>query len=1154
MPNDTLVVPVEVAAFAVNAQTRDTDGSYVMQRWIANYVPFVNDNAAPEPAPFAGTEMWTGDARRLGVYLQWQLPEGLCQGRQDEDGEIGDFPLVPNRWLVVRRSNGGVRSWIVQSDHLDRSTGTVSYLDPGAATATATKIGRRVELTATAPWREPTDAPAPFLTAIGPGLLTFSVYQPYNGNVFSLHDTLEDLTGDDRLSYSVAGWYADPGSDILVVDGNDQRDFADLLDELEWSLAPGMGSPRRTLYTGSALGIAWRPDGGIPESDSPLASTIAVAIGNSVGEAAAVMQEQTGGSGALSAEDARRYAAFTLGVLEDFERADGDLFPDRARHDSGFGPVPAGYTWRVVDRDTEAARAARTPAERAADRRRAADVTAGLNRAERELGKLERELYAARQHLYVLWALSQEKKQPEVFSSPVRRELDPEYPNGAAGRTRALAIQVTAARAGLPWATEEEELARLAREYAAEHGLRAAQVLQRVPEEPFEQSADPVLMLQGAKLNAPMTRGSNLPCRVQERLVTRVGSITAASVAAEVAKVNTAGLPALVPALLSEFFILDQARKTGVGLEDADGRLPEHGTDPWRQPWQPLYLLWEAEYTAIPFQAEGTEYWTFDGHRYRWDGEGTLPVPRTVSGRQILTPTSGYDQEGQIEHYAAGRADLPAELIARLREETRELDQLSQRLDGLSTAVGQRVAGGSAVPVGELGDLIADGTGPLPDPGGQPVNEWDDWDDVDLVAFQELRCGHLMFTKLSVVDRFGRAVNLIDNPLHFDRLRKPDSMTPDHAVGEIQTDRYAELGPRLLQPARLGFDFLSATGDEDVELTPGANPVCAWLLHNRLDRSLACYDPDGQALGDLRTVLDPGGRRIVHWTALPGSPVQELDQLADVSPHAHRLLATVQRLGPEVLDAVRAQLDDTLAVIDPEGAEDQSLAFLLGRPLALVRAWLDLQLHGPARTDVAWRNVIAQKEPDMPGYRWTVRLGEALQTDDGLVGYVLGDGYDHLETVLEPRGQHGGYLRAIDRGQRLKLAFEGGSSVAVTLLLDPRAPVHATTDILPVGSVLVPPQFTEAALANMAVNFRIGPLLIATTEHGAATIPQPTTATGSWSWAEPAGADWAQLPITVPDPASLPAGENPQIRTGFLVLEDAAQAARRTAGNERGAR
>jgi hypothetical protein len=188
---------VEVAAFTVNAQSRDTDGTYVMQRWIANFVPFVNDNAAPEPQQFSGAEPWGGDQSRLGVYLHWQLPEALCCGHQDEKtGEIGEFPLVPNRWLVVRRSNHGVRSWVVHSDFLDRHDGAVSYLDPHADTTTATKIGRAVELTTGTGWQEP--GGTPFLTALGPGLLAFSVYQPYNANVFSLHDRLDDIGGDDR--------------------------------------------------------------------------------------------------------------------------------------------------------------------------------------------------------------------------------------------------------------------------------------------------------------------------------------------------------------------------------------------------------------------------------------------------------------------------------------------------------------------------------------------------------------------------------------------------------------------------------------------------------------------------------------------------------------------------------------------------------------------------------------------------------------------------------------------------------------------------------------------------------------------------------------------------------------------------------------------
>ena len=1138
MPNHTLVVPVEVSALAVNTQTRDTDGTYVIQRWQPNFRSLAEDHQPPEPLPFQGTEIWRDKPERLGVYLQWQLPEALCQGHQDdESGEIGDFPLVPNRWLVVRRSNGAMKSWIVESDYLDPQNGTVSYLDPDAPTPTATKAGRRHDLTPQARWSEPADAREPFLTALGPGLLTFSVYQPYNLNVFSIHDTLTDIEGDDRLSYYVAGWYSQPGKDILA----GTEDYTDLLDRLEWSLAPGMGSPRRSLYTGSALGITWEPEGGIPESDCPGPANIAVAIGNSAAEAAAVLQEQAGGPGSLDTGDARLYRAFLLGVLDELDRPDGDLFPERTAHHDGFGPVPGGYTWHIVDRSHTGTASALTTGEHARQQRLEQDITTGLNQKQADLDALERNLASAQEHLYNIWALAQEKTQPGFFSSRTAAELDPANAAGAAGKVADLAAELRGKRGEIPWANDPDTLAEQARAYAADHGLRTGRVLQRVPLVPYEEHADPVVMLQGANLNAPMTRGSKLPCRAEERLVTAVGPITALSVAGDVAQVNTAGLPDAVPALVTEFCILDQARKTGADLAAATGALPALGCDPWRQPWQPLYLMWKAEYTAIPYQdRDTTDNWAFDGNRYRWLGTGDLTYAVTASGRQILAPTSGHDQDGKLAGYAAGRADLPDGLIQHLRHQARTLDQLSQRLDGLSAEVGQRDPRTTLRPTGPIGVLIGDADHLAPDPGPQPVFEWDDWEPTD---FQELRSGQLAFTALSVVDRFGRAVNLINNPQHF-RPHRPRSMVPDHFVGDMDQDRYIELGPRLLQPARLRFDFLNATSDQDVDLTPGANPVCAWLLHNRLDKSIACYNPDGHALGDLRTVLAPSGRRIVAWTALPGSDVQDFDQLADVSEHAHRFLAAIEEGGPAVLDAVRATLDDALATIDPDGPDDAGLAYLLGRPLALVRARLDLELCGTPRTDVTWQEVLKQTLPTMPQYQWTVRLGEAAQTDDGLIGYVLDDDYTHFETVTAPRGDSDGYLRPIDKGQRLKLAFTGTSSATVTLLLDPRAAVHATTDILPVGSVHVPQEYTAHALATMAVSFRAGPLLAATTDDGAALLPHPATATGTWSWAERTTGAWTSMPITVPDPTDLPIGHNPQIRSGFLVLDDAATASR----------
>ncbi|SCG02036.1 hypothetical protein GA0115256_14466 [Streptomyces sp. DconLS] len=256
--NDSLVVPVEVAAFAVNPQVRDTDDTYVMHRWTAEFLTFGSRNTPPEPPPFSGLEEWRDRPERLGAYVMWQLPSGLARGRETDDG-VGDFPLVPNRWLVTRSWDGGIRSWLVESDHIGES-GSVSSLDPHATTATPTRLGRTHELSASSPWREPDDRREPFLTALGPGLLTFSVYQPYNRDVFSLHDTLEDVTADARISYRVIGWYAQEDSDILAGDG----EFCDVMDELEWILPPGYGTPGRSLYAGSVLGVGWKPGADAP--------------------------------------------------------------------------------------------------------------------------------------------------------------------------------------------------------------------------------------------------------------------------------------------------------------------------------------------------------------------------------------------------------------------------------------------------------------------------------------------------------------------------------------------------------------------------------------------------------------------------------------------------------------------------------------------------------------------------------------------------------------------------------------------------------------------------------------------------------------------------------------------------------------------------
>ncbi|MFF2748578.1 hypothetical protein ACFVVA_23950 [Kitasatospora sp. NPDC058048] len=219
------------------------------------------------------------DASPEGVHVQWQLPEALTAGPYDPGSGQATFPLVPNRWLVVRYQGPAdarqAVGWVVQSDHLDidgphgaRGTARSLALHDSRTGPAATE--RRIDL-ASGEWVEPFREEGPFLTAVGPGLPTFAAYQPYNTDVFSVHDRLDDLRPDDHLRYLVAGWYSDGDAETLSKSAGvgdllppdpagptpDPARLTGILDALGWQPS-GSSQTQRTAFSGTALGLSWR--------------------------------------------------------------------------------------------------------------------------------------------------------------------------------------------------------------------------------------------------------------------------------------------------------------------------------------------------------------------------------------------------------------------------------------------------------------------------------------------------------------------------------------------------------------------------------------------------------------------------------------------------------------------------------------------------------------------------------------------------------------------------------------------------------------------------------------------------------------------------------------------------------------------------------
>jgi len=115
----------------------------------------------------------------------------------------------------------------------------------------------------------------------------------------------------------------------------------------------------------------------------------------------------------------------------------------------------------------------------------------------------------------------------------------------------------------------------------------------------------------------------------------------------------------------------------------------------------------------------------------------------------------------------------------------------------------------------------------------------------------------------------------------------------------------------------------------------------------------------------------------------------------------------------------------------------------------------------------------------------------------------------------------------------------------VSMLVDPRADVHATTGILPVTSVSLPPDFTNDALAAMNVTFRVDGILtdqkipagdeVTVVPTILMPVPQESSS-GQWSWVENDEGTWNNYPTAPNDTSAHLSNAPPVLRRGLLQL------------------
>jgi beta-lactam-binding protein with PASTA domain len=587
------------------------------------------------------------------------------------------------------------------------------------------------------------------------------------------------------------------------------------------------------------------------------------------------------------------------------------------------------------------------------------------------------------------------------------------------------------------------------------------------------------------------------------------------------------GVPAVASALLVELACLDPASAPDLGsagprepspvaaararwwaafdpavpeskaLEGAswEGRFPSPvGVTPPTRPWTPIHLEWSADYLPSP---RGTRDWTL--------GEADFELPDSVD-RPPADP----------EHRLAGRTILhagPAMLLAQASGDPASAD--ADLLGGTLEDIAAQLRGDSRLAV--VGSGGASGE-PDPRPPG----------------FIPLRAGFLRLDRLRIVDGYGQCVDLIGPST---TAPAPVVMGPGLAApGEPDL---AALRPRFTAAARVLLRFVDAD-DGLLDVEPGATPVCGYLVPALGDGTLEFFDATGAGWGRLRPDATSG----IAWEESPGrertlgsrpSAVlanRLLGSLADSMIDLDLARPGAAATGRTALATLLKVLDTTRWAADLTGrAGDEYLSLLLGQPIAVVRAALEVEVLDPRRP--AENNSTAI----------TVRLGTLSHLQDGLLGYYIGDDLRTLRLV-DPAiaglaagpGEPPLHPRSIDASGVFHA--NPGTSVPLCLLMLPGTDLHVTTGLLPRKRVGLQREWTAAALSRLAPSLRFGPIL---RDAQSTRLPVAAGLRGEWLWhRRPDPTSWATDAV-VPSTAAAAAPDGTALANdGWLQFKLAA--------------
>ncbi|MBE9137938.1 hypothetical protein IQ254_12165 [Nodosilinea sp. LEGE 07088] len=1183
---------------------------------------------------------------KAGVHLHWSLPDALTQEIED-----GQFPAVPNRWLVTRRMGAETEHWVVESDYLHSpSVGfredsvMYPYADPTEPNLPAFRyLGRTLTLEE---WKQNQQASSADdkhlerLTAIGYGEPTFAAFYPNCRSVFGFHDSkYADATAlPEGLQYDVIGWYSNAEQNYLSefiqdFQKNFKADFPEeeltlealmnsVQEEFKWkfeweneTFPQNTEAPQILCYAR----LTFQPPADYSGQPPLETANIRLAVANTGTEALSAYLADTIDKPQKAVIEEQLEA---LQFADDLESQQLDIGPkfQEIRHEAGFNAVAGNFLWKIrINTQTQPSSSDPSSSNSTASQTKLdlpADIAAQLNALNQqqqiydeaivEVDSRRRQLFSD-WYKYMICAYPPEDSQddypdidevkyyiqqrglePLLEKSHETGTLDLNNPDSleelSSGSEISLASELAREINDLVRAIDRHNQA-LQDKYNALDDTEKEKTsqpptyqLELVSGPRYWEPKEPVVLMEGDAVAATQRHGEDgrlsedglLECQViADQTIQDLIAQDFKSIFETINQLNPQGKqerigfnlwtaqpwnPILLEWLVEVFPVAEGGNKTSANRKYSDDFLTRN------------YMLQTNDIDLSPKSDHAVVEDAVD-NRIKTDQDSNI-----YSGYSILTPYANSLLQQRIEAYLQKHKTIETyyqeqniapdqqniELLAeqiddverwyanktfsdpiytaiKAYQELQSLNCLSQCIGGFNDALlmqKQTLQLDLEDPIGfadyqaftaEVAAAIDGETESAP----QPLDD-----------FSPIRSGELRIIDLQLVDTFGQVRNLDWQVDSDEYVIRPEPM-------KTAENNRIKLPPRFVQPTRINFRWLSANDVYNRETTddPNTTPICGWILPNNLNGGLTFYDNAGQALG----VINING----EWDDVPGETTlattviegQEIPNIAN--PHLHKMVKTIITSGREFVENFNLCLNDALNNIDPENfAQNQSLALLMGRPIAVVRAAVNLELQGlPAinqdwivfRQDMQQMRSLEQRDTDdLTEVKVPIRIGEYRQLNDGVIGYwkeqpSADGGYEYENDIFYAQQSKLNEsdkieTQAIDRDTNPDVE-EGPINIIqsissppqlLTMLVDPRGSVHATAGILPSKVITIPPEQYAEALANIKVTFSTTPILTERTQQGRLYLPLPTAPDYDWVWLEQKGRDtWSEI-LTTP--------------------------------------